>query len=382
MKKLVYIILTAVILITCYTSSNKVVASPQESTYVSVLVGYKRNIDPELRKIDGIIKEKYENIKAVKVTIPVSELNTLKENKDVTYIEEDTIVNKLSQTVDWGISKIEAPLTWSNGYTGKGVKIAIIDSGISTHDDLDISGGISFVKGEPSYEEGSLHGTHVAGIIGAKNNDIGVVGVAPDSEIYAIKSLDSRGNGYISDVIEGIDWAVNNQMDIINLSLGTNVDSQALREAVDIAYENGILLVAGAGNDASTNSKIDTVDYPAKYDSVIAVGATTESDEKLPLSSTGESVEVSAPGYNILSTNNNNGYVAMEGTSMAAPFVAGFLALLIEQYPQYSNTEIRDLLATKVVDLGKKGKDPLFGYGLINTSVVDSAKKDKNRKKY
>lgn len=107
----------------------------------------------------------------------------------------------------------------------------------------------------------------------ARNNSIGVVGVAPDAQLYAVKVLDAYGNGYISDIIEGIDWAVQNNMDVVSMSLGTRTYSRALNDSTANAYNAGILLVAAAGNNGDGNLSTDDVLYPAKFDSVIAVSA-------------------------------------------------------------------------------------------------------------
>ncbi|NYD11757.1 minor extracellular protease Epr [Clostridium beijerinckii] len=242
------------------------------------------------------------------------------------------------------MNKIQAPTAWSSSYTGKGVKIGIVDTGIANHEDLSVAGGAAFTSYTTSYLDDNGHGTHVAGIIGAKNNGYGIVGVANEASLYAIKVLGNDGAGYLSDIIAGIDWCITNKMDIINLSLGSSVPSTALQQEVDKAYNQGILVVAAAGNDGTSDGSTDTVDYPAKYSSVIAVAA---------------------PGVNVLSTYLNNKYVSMSGTSMSAPFVTGDLALLKQANPGLSPNKLRAKLNENVIDLGISGKDSWYGYGLI-----------------
>lgn len=203
------------------------------------------------------------------------------------------------------------------------------------------------------------------------NNSIGVVGVAPAANLYAVKVLDRKGSGYVSDVVAGIDWAITNRMDIINMSLGSSSYSEALEAAVNRAYGAGILLVAAAGNSGTDITSSDNVEYPAKFDSVIAVAATDATNLRAYFSSTGPEVEVSAPGVNIKSTYLNNSYVTMSGTSMATPMVSGDLALLKQANPTKTNAELRELLHQNVIDLGyldamgNAVKDNLYGFGLI-----------------
>ncbi len=367
MKKILTGILLVLLAIGGVVPSVAVQASLEK---VKVIIGFNDHAESAVKNVNGKILKKYKNINVVTANIPAKNVETLKNNKNILFIEQDIKVHTNVQTQDWGINKVSAPVAWSNGFTGKGIKIGVIDTGIASHEDILVSGGVSVVDYTTQYEDDQGHGTHVAGIISSENNEIGNVGIAPDSEVYSIKALDSNGSGNLSDIINGIDWAITNDMDIINMSLGTNTDASSLKLAVDTAYQNGVLVVAAAGNDARKNGSGDTVDYPARYESVIAVGATTQDDRRAYFSSTGSTVEVSAPGTDIYSTYLYNSYQVLSGTSMATPYVAGMAALLMEENPTLTHTQIRKLLQQNTKDLGVVGRDFVFGYGFIQAQTI------------
>jgi len=268
-----------------------------------------------------------------------------------------------TQPLPWGIAKIGADKVWPVS-KGTGVKIAIIDTGIDrNHPDLDdnLFGCENFIYWWRSCEDDNGHGTHVAGIIGAENNSFGVVGVAPEARIYALKVLDRSGSGYLSDVIEALDWAIANKIDVVNLSLGTSYDILSLHEAVKRVNEAGIVQVAAAGNSGPDES---TVNYPASYPEVIAVSATNSTDEVPFWSSRGPEVDLAAPGVDIYSTYKGNTYRNMTGTSMSAPHVAGVVLLRLEDHPEEGPDVIETLLKenTDFLPYGSK----LVGAGLVN----------------
>ncbi|RHW36117.1 peptidase S8/S53 subtilisin kexin sedolisin [Lysinibacillus yapensis] len=338
-----------------------------------VIVLFKEKTDKTLvSNAKGQVNREYKHVPALAISVPATAIKGLQNNPNVAAVEKDEVVKVTAQTQDWGIQRINAPKTWSGGVTGKGANVAVIDTGVASHEDLVIAGGVSFTDYTSSYQDDNGHGTHVAGIIGAENNIIGTVGVAPDANVYAVKALDADGSGYVSDIIAGIDWSITNKMDIINLSLGLSGESLALKDVVNKAYNAGILVVAAAGNSGTADGSGDTVNYPARYDSTIAVGATNNLDARAFFSSTGTAVDVAAPGESILSTYIGNQYVYMSGTSMAAPYVAGNLALLKQTYPTLSASDLRKKLESSAVDLGLAGKDTFFGYGLIQAPVVSA----------
>lgn len=325
-------------------------------------------------KYNGDFKRQFKNLNVAVADMSTQNINNLKKDSNVAYVEEDSVV-KISATTttksttytNWGVSDINASAAWQAGLTGKGVKIAIIDTGAGSHSDLAIAGGTNVISGSgtTSYTDDNGHGTHVAGIIAGQGLNGGVTGVAPGASIYAVKALNSSGSGYTSDIISGIDWAINNGMNIITMSLGSSTSVTALQDAVNTAYNDGLLIVAAAGNDGNSAGTGTNIEYPANYTSVIAVAAVDSTNTRAYFSSTGSKLEVSAPGVNIISTYLNNGYAQMSGTSMAAPFVAGDLALLKQKYPTYTNVQLRALLDSTVTDLGVTGRDTLYGYGLI-----------------
>ncbi|UCC69770.1 MAG: S8 family peptidase [Armatimonadota bacterium] len=238
------------------------------------------------------------------------------------------------QQLPWGVDRIDADAAWDYSL-GSGVTVAVIDTGIDgNHPDLAVSGGVNYVSkpawkpADPNkWDDDSGHGTHVAGIIAALDNEIGVVGVAPEASLYAVKVLDRTGSGYLSDVISGIEWCVTNGIDVANMSLGTDADIQSFRDACNAAASSGLRLVAAAGNDGIH------VDYPGAYDSVIAVAATDINDNRPSWSSPGPEVEVAAPGVAVYSTWKDAAYDTASGTSMAAPHVSGTLALVLALTP-------------------------------------------------
>lgn len=335
-----------------------------------VIILFKETPDEALvQEAEGKVNQEMDHIPAVTATMPAEEMEQLEKNPNVLAVEKDVQVSLNGQVVDWGISKVKAPAALKSGLSGKGVKIAVLDTGIAAHEDLKIAGGTSFTSYTKSYRDDNGHGTFVAGVIGAANNGIGTVGIAPEANLYAVKVLDQHGLGYLSDVIAGIDWAINNKMNIVNLSLSTDYESQPLKAIVDKAYKNNVLVVAAGGNEGTNDGFADTVGYPARYNSVIAVGATDQANRRATFSVTGPSLEVVAPGVNVESTILANRYGRMDGTSMAAPLVAGNLALLKQKYGSMSAAQLRTYLQSSVVDLGVKGRDNLYGFGLVQAPV-------------
>jgi subtilisin len=279
-----------------------------------------------------------------------------------------------AQTLEWGVDRIDAELAWSTS-RGAGVKIAIIDSGISlSHPDLVVAGGINIINSQKSYDDDNGHGSHVAGIAAALDNSIGVVGVAPEAELYAVKALNRRGIGFTSDIIAGIGWAAANGMQVINMSLGSDSPSAALESAVNEAYSAGIVIVAAAGN--SGESAGSNVIYPARYNSVIAVAASDIDNNRASFSSTGPEVEFAAPGKDINSTWKGDGYHVGNGTSMASPHTAGTVALMLavaipagfdaDSDGVWDPAEVHNALAATADDLGTTGHDNFYGYGLVD----------------
>lgn len=290
-----------------------------------------------------------------------------------------------AETLEWGVNRIDADLAWGTS-RGFAVKVAIIDTGIDQdHADLvdNLKGGVNFVSKSPAkpadpnhWNDDNGHGTHVAGIVAAVDNEIGVIGVAPEAHLYAVKVLNNRGSGYTSDVIAGIDWAVNNGMQVVNMSLGSASDVQALHDAVDAAYAAGVVLVAAAGNSGDGDGSTNEVVYPAKYSSVIAVAATASDDSTPTWSSEGAEVELAAPGVSIRSTWNDGLYNTISGTSMATPHAAGTVALVLatavpliydaDSDGVWDPAEVRATLQATADDLGTAGHDNFYGYGLVD----------------
>lgn len=369
-KKLFTIFLASslFVILTCGTAFASTTAQSGTKRYIVKFKTSSINESQTVAKHSGKLKHQFKHINAVVADMTSQSLASLKKDSNVAYVEEDKVVKMSSTTyTDWGISDINAATSWQSGLTGKGVKIGIIDSGAAQHSDLTVAGGINVISGSKttSYADDNGHGTVVTGIIAAQGLNGGVEGVAPGASIYAVKALDSEGSGYTSDIISGIDWAIDNKMDIISMSLGSDESDITLESAVDTAYKAGILIVAAAGNDGNKTGVGTNVEYPANYASVIAVGAVDSTNTRAYFSSTGNKVEVSAPGVDIMSTYLNGGYEKMSGTSMSTPFVAGDLAILKQKYPGYTNVQLRQLLDTNVSDLGVVGRDPLYGFGLI-----------------
>lgn len=226
------------------------------------------------------------------------------------------------QTIPWGISRVKSPQAWAKN-KGKGVRVCVVDTGIDPqHPDLKVTEGENFVTSNSSkWADDNGHGSHVAGIIAALDNNYGVVGVAPEAELIAIKVLNKDGIGSNSQIADGIMSCVHHKADIINLSLGGPSPSIILKCAIEKALKAGITIVAATGNDGKKY-----IQYPASYDGVYAVTAMGEDFKMAKFSNYGKETSFIAPGVGILSTT-KKGYARFNGTSMATPHVAGVFAL-------------------------------------------------------
>ena len=236
-------------------------------------------------------------------------------------VEENVTISVHAEGEDevpWGVKYVGAQRLWRKG-RGAGVKVAVIDTGISReHFDLrdQIRGGVDLVRGRQNG-----HGTHVAGIIVAELNQRGIVGVSPEAEIYDVRAFGETGKSSLSTILRAIDWSVENQMDIINMSFGMPQYSEALARAVDRASERGVVMVASAGNNGGE------VEYPARYKNVVGVSAIDQKGKLASFSARGAGANTKAPGVEILSTWPGNQFKQLNGTSMAAPHVTGLMAL-------------------------------------------------------
>ncbi|MES2970998.1 MAG: S8 family peptidase [Patescibacteria group bacterium] len=311
------------------------------------------------------IKFKYKNVvRGYAARIPEARLADLRKNSEVQFISPDLPVELLSQSVGTGVGRVKAV---NKANKGSGINVAVIDSGIdTTHPDLaaNIAGGTSCSKGGRGYSDGNGHGTHVAGIIAARNNDFGVVGVAPEAKLWAVKVLDDKGAGSISNVICGIDFvdskspAKGGPIKVANLSLGSpgtddgncgNSNGDALHKSICQLHKDGVAIVAAAGNGGQDLSSANAM-VPAAYNEVLAVSALNDSDgapcgvgaassygsdDTLAYftgyagSASDQGHMIAAPGVNIYSTNKGGTYTLKTGTSMASPHVAGAAALYI-----------------------------------------------------
>ncbi|MFA4885035.1 MAG: S8 family peptidase [Desulfotomaculaceae bacterium] len=239
------------------------------------------------------------------------------------------------QLIPWGIGRIGANLVWRQS-RGKEVKIAIIDTGVDfSHPDLadNVRTGINLLNPQLLAGDDHGHGTHVAGIIAAVDNDAGVVGIASDASLYPVKALNLRGEGSLADVIRALDWCVEQRMDVVNMSFGIDRPSQALHTAISRAVQAGCMVVAAAGNHGINS-------YPAAYNEVIAVGAADEYDNIAWFSSRGPEVKLVAPGTKVISTSTGNSYLRLNGTSMAAAHVSGAIAILLKALKRSSKEAV------------------------------------------
>lgn len=256
----------------------------------------------------------------------------------------------------YGPQKVQAPDAWDVTTSNGNIKIAIIDTGIQlNHPELAIKlwPGYNFVEGNLNPNDGNGHGTHVAGIAGAlTENSLGIAGIAPSASIIPVRALDNSGNGTLSNIANAITYSTNAGAKVINLSLGSSQGSITLENAINHAWNQGVVIVAAAGNEAS-----NTLTYPAAYQNVIAVASTDINDQKSDFSNYGTWVEVSAPGSAILSTYTGSYYAYLSGTSMACPHVAGLAALLAAQGK--NNVQIKNTILSTC--------DPVPGTGLYWT---------------
>lgn len=247
----------------------------------------------------------------------------------LSFVQGGAIIQS-SESIDWGVQRIDAPTIWEKA-TGKNVTIGIIDTGISIlHPDLkdSIVDGFNAINGS-SYNDDNNHGTYVASIISAKRNGIGIVGIAPESKLYAIKAMNKDGRGYISDIIKGCQWSIEKGIKVINMSLGSGHKSIALCETMDVLAKNNVITIAASGNEGKPN-----IYYPARGNVTICVGGSDINDKRASWSNYGTKLKengVLAPGDWIMTANRFGKWQRVSGTSIATPHVTGVVALMMEK---------------------------------------------------
>ena len=337
-------------------------------------------------------------------TVPVDQAVKVFNRIPVVQYAEPNYILKIAQTPggwqnnQWAPQKIQASEAWENIPNPAQVPIAIVDTGVDNrHSQLqpnmwknaaeeagqpgvddDLNGYIDDVYGWDFYNSDSdpmgdhFHGTHVAGIAAATQGEgpASMVGICPFCRIMAIKVLGADGTGSLDVIANGITYAADNGARVVNLSLGAVVGGTTLQNAVDYAWNHGVVVVAAAGNNGS-----NTLFYPAAYANAMAIASTNLTDYRSCFSNYGSStvqfITVAAPGESIysatpLDANGNDTYGTYSGTSMATPHAAGIAGLLFVQDPGRTNTLVREIIESTTNDLGPLGSDPYYGTGRIN----------------
>jgi len=241
--------------------------------------------------------------------------------------EEILSLQDARQRAGWNITAFNLPEAWKHSQ-GEGVTIAVLDTGCDLdHPDLadNLLPGKNFIQPNKPPEDDNQHGTHVTGIICAQNNDIGMVGVAPEAKVIPIKVLDKYGDGHLTTVAKGIYYAIEQNAQLIAMSLGAPVPVNIVRKAIQAAAAKGIPTFVAAGNAGNTKE----VFFPAAYPETIAIGSIDENFKRSKFSNTGKNLDFMAPGGKIFSTVPDNWYAVISGTSMACPFAVGVAALMI-----------------------------------------------------
>jgi subtilisin family serine protease len=276
----------------------------------------------------------------------------------------------------WALPRIGMPSAWDLSLGSPDVVVAVIDTGVDyLHPELvgqvDTANDIDFANNDTDARDDHGHGTHVAGIIAAKHNGVGVAGIAPGVRILPIKALDSDGGGNDIDVAAAIDWAAAKGADVINISLGGTDYPSVIETAIDGARTHGVIVVAASGNTPGT-----VPFYPAALPGVVGVSATTSTDGLASFSSYGPSVDLGAPGVDILSSLTHEGVpllFEMSGTSMASPHVTGAVALVKSAHPDWDEAQVLSAIAATAHDAGPAGRDDRFGFGRLNVAGAVSA---------
>jgi len=243
-------------------------------------------------------------------------------------------IDNVDFEVPKGVELIQAPAIWDKSL-GNGITIAILDTGCDiNHPDIQdrIIGGRNFTDddsgNQDEFHDYNGHGTHVAGTIAANKNGLGVAGVAPEANLLIVKVLDANGSGEYDWIVRGIQYAIEQKVDIISMSLGGPVDVPALHDVIRQAVSNGILVVCAAGNEGDGAELTEELAFPGGYNEVISVGAVDLNWRSSRFSNSNNEVDLVAPGENIVSTYLDGEYASLSGTSMAAPHVSGALALI------------------------------------------------------
>ncbi|MEB3283671.1 MAG: S8 family peptidase [Candidatus Sericytochromatia bacterium] len=276
----------------------------------------------------------------------------------------------------WGQKKIGLEAVWPFVRGDRKVVVAVIDTGVDlNHPDLRgalVPGYSTF--DEPGPQDYQGHGTHVTGIIVGQNQGRpGVRGVAPGCRVMPVKVMGPRGReGRVENVVAGLLWAVDHGATIVNMSLGDEGTSALLRDAVRYAQEKDVLVVAASGNfEEGRHRSANTMNYPAAFPGVMAVGATSDDDQRADFSFYGHWMSIAAPGVEIYSSipaqgNESGAYEYEQGTSMAAPFVSGVAALLRSRFPQWTARQVQQRLEKTAQDFGPSGFDEEYGHGRID----------------
>lgn len=352
MKKAISIAVCMAMSVSVFAQSsafvNEPVFSGEKETYI-VLTETEKDGKKIESQFDGEILLGEE---VVSCELTEHQAERLEQQSGVIAVSEDFILegsgkkskNKIASTnpEQWNLEAIGAD---NSEAKPTGVKIEVLDSGVSYTDDINIMGEINLVPGEeevsPMFVDANGHGTGIAGLIGAKDNKDGIKGVFPEAEIYSVKAFDENLKSPLSRIVEGIYWGIENDMDIINMSFGTTVNSAVLHQAVKDAEAAGILLIAAAGN-----TEHQDINYPAAYDEVIAVGSINAEGKLAELTSTGTELELLAPGEQVCTTGLFYGTIGVSGTSIATAQVTGAAAMLKAKDKTKSNDFIRGLLKT------------------------------------
>lgn len=277
-------------------------------------------------------------------------------------VETEKVESKEKEDLEWNMQaiRLDEGDRAEGACTGNRVKVALIDSGVDLFEDIEVEESINLIPGEeevlPLFWDTSGHGTSIAGVIAARDNEEGITGIAPDVELYSARVLDGNKVAPVSRIVEAIYWAIEKDVNIISISFGTMERSEALETAVRAAHKKGILIVAAAGNHG-------VVEYPAAMDEVMAVGGTDIDGTACDYSAEGEEVEIVAPAEKIRTTGGFGGTLVCNGTSMAVPHVVGVAARLWEKDRTKPADFIRQLMDVAANQYGDEKK---YGNGLLD----------------